>query len=153
MLLLCHLIKISLLYWNYIFLSLSQVLYNLIKRSTNLVTYPLMPFLFNDVKTLFLNLITIIYKDDFIGEYVNNVDGNYEIQFNNIRNFKRKVNIWSAANHLLNEKQYHKEIDEFVIVQFHKECSLFLVSILEKLKKRLLNGIQILKSASSLDLK
>ena len=75
-----------------------------------------MPFLFNDVKTLFLNLITIIYKDDFIGEYVNNVDGNYEIQFNNIRNFKRKVNIWSAANHLLNEKQYHKEIDEFVIV-------------------------------------
>ena len=84
-----------------------------------------MPFLFNDVKTLFLNLITIIYKDDFIGEYVNNVDGNYEILFNNISNFKRKVNIGSAANHFLNEKQYHEEIGELVIVQFHKECSFF----------------------------
>ena len=84
-----------------------------------------MPFLFNDVKILFFDLMTVIYKDDFICEYVNNVDGSNEILFNNISNFKRKVNIGSAANHFLNEKQYHEEIGELVIVQFHKECSFF----------------------------
>ena len=54
---------------------------------------------------------------------------------NNISNFKHKDNIGSAPNHLLNKKQYYKESDEIVIVQFYKEFSFFLVSILEKLKK------------------
>ena len=45
--------------------------------------------------------MTLIYKDAFIVEYVHNLDGNYEIDFNNVSNFKGQVDIGCAANQLL----------------------------------------------------
>jgi len=62
---------------------------------------PLIPFLLNDIKILFIDLMTLIYKDAFIVEYVHNLDGNYEIDFNNVSNFKGQVDIGCAANQLL----------------------------------------------------
>ena len=111
---------------------------------------PLIPFLYDDIKNLLIDLMTLVYKESFITEYIHNLDDSNEANFNKSTYFKRQVDIGCAANQLLQEKRNR---DEIAINKYYKECRLFIVSLLEKLKNRMLVGIKMLKTASALNQK
>ena len=95
---------------------------------------------------MFIDLITFVYKKSFITEYIHNLDEN----FNEKTYFKRQVYIGCAAKQLLQEKWNR---DEIATIKYYKECRLFMVGLLQKLKYRILVGIKMLKKASALNQK
>ena len=78
---------------------------------------PLLPFLYDDIKKLFIELMTLVYKECFISEYIHCVDDIYEADFNESTYFKRQVDIGCAANRLLQEKWNH---DEIAMIKYYK---------------------------------
>jgi hypothetical protein len=64
---------------------------------------------------------------------------------------KRSVDLGCAATNTLQRLQRQDAIDEAGVFTFHNQCRAFIIAVIEKLRERMVKGMDFLKRASSLN--